>query len=123
MRLPSVEEPKLGVGPAVGARVDTIGERPQCLVSLYAAAALAGHVASADVHVHGGGLPVEAVLDQPVWCGRLGCQAALALGLAFFFCCDPLPGAPEVLLLDAFEEAQHVELAGGSVVHVFDSRL
>lgn len=109
LRLPSVEQTQLCIGPAVGAGRDAVGERAQSLGADSRLAALADHVASADVHVHGRGVAVEALLDDPVWGGRPALFAAVAFGLASFFVCDPPPGAVEVSLLDAFKEAQQVE--------------
>ncbi|SOD80181.1 hypothetical protein SAMN06272781_6908 [Streptomyces sp. 1222.2] len=122
MRLSSVEQSQLGVGPAVRARGDAVGECAHGLVAGDALAALAGHVASADVYVGGCGVAVEALLDEPVWCGRSPFLAAVPLGLTTFLVCDPPPGAVEVSLLDAFEEAEQGESGRRTVVHVFDSR-
>lgn len=108
MRLPSVEQAELGVGPAVSARFDPFGECPHRLLAADAAHGLACHVATADVD--GDGVAAaEGLLHQPVWCGWPGGDAALPLLLAVFFVSDPPPGAVEVGLLYAFEEAQHVE--------------
>jgi hypothetical protein len=74
------------------------------------------------MHVHGYGVAVEALLDEPVRCGRPGRESALAFLLATFLVCDPPPGAVEVSLLDAFEEAEQLEAGRRTVVHVFDSR-
>ncbi|WP_165396125.1 hypothetical protein [Streptomyces sp. F001] len=47
-------------------------------------------------------------------------DGALALRLSLLGCRDPPSGALEVLLLDSFEEAQHLE-PGRLIVHVFAS--
>lgn len=121
MRLPSVEQAEFGVGPTVRAGGDAVGECPQGLVAGCRLAAFAGHVASAGVHVDGRGVAVEALFDEPVWGGRLALFAAAPLLFSLLFCRDPASGAVEVLLLDAFEEAEQVE-TGRAIVHVFDSR-
>jgi hypothetical protein len=105
----------------VGAGGDPFGECPQRLVPLDAAAALARHVAPADVHVHGLP-PVEALLDEPVGFRRPGLLASPQFCLPPFFGRNPPAGALEVRFLDAFEEEELVEAGDRLIVHVFDSR-
>lgn len=101
----------------------SVGECPQRLVSLYAARPFPCHVAAADVDVHGGRIPVQPLLDEPVWFGRPVVDTPLPFLLASFFVCDPPPRAVEVGGLDAFEEAEQVESGRlALVVHVFDRR-
>jgi hypothetical protein len=65
--------------------------------------------------------PVHVLTNKPVRCGRPALLAALLFLPASFFVCDPPPGALEVLLLHAFEEAQQVE-TGRATVRLFDCR-
>lgn len=87
----ALQESELRVWPAVWAGVDAFGEGPQCDVPRHAPAPLACHVASADVHVDGWRVPVEAAFDHPVRLWWPGVDAALALLLAAFGVCDLLP--------------------------------
>lgn len=112
-RASPVDEPELRVGPAVRAGIHAVGECPQRLVPLDAAAALARHVASADVHVHGGRVPVEAALDEPVGFGRPCVDAPLPLLLPPLLVRNPPAGALKVGELDALEEAEQVGREGG----------
>jgi len=105
----------------VGAGGYPFGECPERLVPLHAAAALACHVASADVDVHGLP-PVESLLDEPVRLGWPGLLTSPLFLLPPFFCRDPPAGALEVGFLNPFEEEELVESGGVLVVHVFDSR-
>lgn len=103
----------------MGAGGDPFGEGPQCLIPLHASAALARHMAAADVDVHRLP-PVEALLDEPVRLGWSGLRASPLLLLPPFFVRDPPPGALEVRFLDAFEEEELIETGDVRVVHMFD---
>jgi hypothetical protein len=73
--------------------------------------------------MHGDGMAcAEGLLQHPLrgrWPGGL---AALPFLLVAFLLGDPPPSAFEVLLLDSFEEAQHVE-PGRLIAHTFDSMI
>jgi hypothetical protein len=99
---------------------DSFGECPEGDVAGHSVAAFPGVPAAAGVDVDGGAVAVEADFEEPVGWGRPVSGAAPLLGLASLFVGDPPPGAVEVGLLDAFEEAQHVE-PGRLFAHAFDS--
>lgn len=116
----SIEEPQLAVGPTVRARIDAFGERPQRGDPVDTLGPLPGHVASADVDVHGWRVATEADFDEPVGCWWLCLDAASAFLLAAFFGGDPASGAFQVAQLYALQEAELGESRRAGVVHVFD---
>ncbi|MFG2025387.1 hypothetical protein [Streptomyces sp. NPDC048825] len=83
---------------------------------------IACRAAAADVDGDGVAC-AEGVLEEPFGFGRPVLLAVLPLLLAACLLGDPPPGALEVLLLYAFEEAQLLESGRRTTVHVFDSRL
>lgn len=122
LRLPSVEESEFGVRSAVRACGHPFSERTLGLLTTDAFCLLAGYVASADVDVLG--VPsAEAVFKEPVRRGWSGCEAALTFLFAAFFVGDPPADLVEVLLRQAFGEAQHLESRRRSIVHAFDSMI
>lgn len=101
---------------------DPFGKCPECAVAGHAAAAFPCVPAVAGVDVYGGAVAVEADFEEPVGWGWPVVGAVFPFLLASLFVGDPPPGAVEVGLLDAFEEAQHVE-PGQLFAHAFDSMI
>ena len=101
----SVHISELDVGPAVTARVDALGERPQGDVAGYTAHPLTRHVAPADVHRERRRVWIEPALDDPVGYRRPRLLAALPFLFAALGVGDLLPYPVEGELQPRFKGA------------------
>ena len=119
---PSVQDPQLRIRATEAARLHAGHERTPNGVRVSRFRPLPRHLAAADVHRIRHGVAVQPVLDQPVRRRRPRGLTPLSLGLPALLGGNPAAGAVEVLLLDAFEEAEQGE-ARGLVVHTFDSMI